>query len=139
MAICTFDLMICDMILMDELRGEFGVQYFWFVMALDALSFRDMTIPLNHTEVAPFTRHAPQNIPLMIKAPSVNFNISLGCEMAGSATSYGTREALSLPFRTSLEIVTDETIALMNSEMGSLDELGMTGGASQFHSPSQLP
>jgi hypothetical protein len=75
----------------------------------------------------------------MIKTPTINFNISLGCEMAGSATPYGTRKALSLPLRTSLEIVTDETIALMNSEMGSLDELGMTGSASKFHSPSQLP
>src|SRR4030043_1242733 len=75
----------------------------------------------------------------MIKTPTINFNISLRCEMAGSATPYGTRKALSLPLRTSLEIVTDETIALMNSEMGSLDELGMTGSASKFHSPSQLP
>jgi hypothetical protein len=57
MTICTFDLMVCDMILMDELRGEFGAQYFWFIMALDALSFRDMAIALNDTEMALFTGH----------------------------------------------------------------------------------
>ena len=57
MAIRTFDLMVCDMILMDELRGKFGVQYFWFIMALDALSFGDMAIALNDTEMALFTGH----------------------------------------------------------------------------------
>jgi hypothetical protein len=46
------------MILMDELRGEFGAQYFWFIMALDALSFRDMAIALDDTEMALFTGHA---------------------------------------------------------------------------------
>jgi hypothetical protein len=57
MTICTFDLMVCDMILMDELRGEFGAQYFWFIMALDALSFRDMAIALDDTKMALFTGH----------------------------------------------------------------------------------
>jgi hypothetical protein len=57
MAIRTFDLMVCDMIFMDELRGKFGAQYFWLIMALDALSFGDMTVALNDTEMAPFTGH----------------------------------------------------------------------------------
>jgi hypothetical protein len=74
----------------------------------------------------------------MIKIPAINFDISLWSEMAGGATAYGTRKALSLPFWTSLEIVADETVDLMNGEMGSLDELGMTGRASKLHSPSQL-
>jgi len=55
MAIRTFYLMVCDMIFMDELRGKFGVQYFWFIMTLDALSFGDMAIALNDTKMAPFT------------------------------------------------------------------------------------
>jgi hypothetical protein len=74
----------------------------------------------------------------MIETPTVNFNISLGCEMAGSATPYGTRKALSLPLWTSLEVVTDETVDLVNSEMGSLNQLGMTGRASKLHPSSQL-
>jgi hypothetical protein len=74
----------------------------------------------------------------MIETPTINFNISLRCEMAGGATPYGTRKALSLPLRTSLEVVTDETVDLMNGEMGSLDELGMTGRASKLHPSSQL-
>jgi hypothetical protein len=130
--------MVGDMILMDELRGKFGVQYFWLIMTLDALSFGDMAIALNDTEMAPFTGHTSCNILLMIKTPTINFNISLGCKMAGSATPYGARKAFSLPPWTSLEIVTDETIDLVNGEMGSLDELGMTGSASKFHPPSQL-
>jgi hypothetical protein len=32
----------------------------------------------------------------------------------------------------------DETVNLVNGEMGSLNQLGMTGRTSKFHSPSQL-
>jgi hypothetical protein len=32
----------------------------------------------------------------------------------------------------------DEAVDFVNSKVGSLDELGMTGGASKFHPPSQL-
>lgn len=57
MTISTFDFMVCNVILMDELRGEFGGQDFWLIMALDALSFGDMAVALNDTEMAPFTGH----------------------------------------------------------------------------------
>jgi hypothetical protein len=34
--------------------------------------------------------------------------------------------------------MTNETIDLMNGEVGSLDKLGMTGGTPEFHPSSQL-
>jgi len=127
------------MILMNKLRSVFGVQYFWLIMALDTFSFGDMTISLNHTEVALLTGYAPQNILLMIKAPSIDLNISLRCKMAGGTTSYSTRKTLSLSFRTSLIIVTDETVDFVDGQVGPLNQLSMAGGASKLHTPSQLP
>ena len=138
MAICAFDLMIGDMILMHELRGIFGAQYFRFIMTLDTFPFRDMTVPLNDIDMALLTGHPSCNILPMIEIPAFDLDVPFGLDVAGGTPSYGTRNAFLFPFRASLIVVTDETVDLMNSEMCSLNELGMAGRASKFHPPSQL-
>jgi hypothetical protein len=107
-------------------------------MTLDTFSFRNMSIPLNNTKMAFLTGNPSSNILPMIETPSINFNISLRCEVTRGATPYSTRKALPFPFGTSLVVVADETVGFMNGEVHSLNELGVTGGASKFHPPSQL-
>jgi hypothetical protein len=104
-------------------------------MALNTFSFGDMTVPSNDIDMAPFTGNPSCNIFPMIETPSFDFNVSLGFDMARGTTSYGTRNALFLPFRASLIVVTDKTVDFMNGEVGSLNELGVAGGASQFNPP----
>jgi len=137
-AIGAFDLVVGDMILMYELRGVLGAQYCRFIMALDTFSFRNMSIPLNNTEVAFLTGNPSFDILPMIETPSINFNISLRCEMTRGTTPHSTRKALPFPFGTSLVVVADETVGFMNGEVHALDELGMTRGATKFQPPSQL-
>jgi hypothetical protein len=130
--------MIGNMLLMCELGGIFCTQYERLVMAFNTLSFRNMAVPLNNTEMAFLTGHPSLNIFSMIEVPTINFNISLWCEMARGATPYSTRKTLPLPFGTSLVVMADETVCLMNGKVHSLNELGVTGGASKLHFPSQF-
>jgi hypothetical protein len=89
-AICAFDLVVSDMILVHELRGILGAQYFWFIMTLDTFSFRNMSIPLNNTKMAFLTGNPSFNILPMVETPSINFNISLRCKVTRGATPYST-------------------------------------------------
>jgi len=138
MAIGAFDFMIRDMILMHELRSIFSAQYFWFIMALDTLPFRNMTIPLNDVDMAPLTNNPSGNILPVIEIPPLNFDISFGLDMTGGASTYRTRNTLFFTLLAGLVIMADETVDFVNGEMGSLNQLGMTGRTSKFHSPSQL-
>jgi hypothetical protein len=97
--VCTFDLVVRNVILVHELRGIFGAQYLWLVVALDTFSLRDMTIPLNDADMAPFADDPPCNILPMIEIPTFDFNISFGFKMARATPSYSTGNALFLPFR----------------------------------------
>jgi hypothetical protein len=137
-AIGTFDLVIRHMILVQELRRVFGRQEFRLIMALDAFSLRHMTVPLNDVRMASLTGDASGNVLPVIEIPSLDFDISLGFNMAGGTSANRTGNTLLLPSRTRLIIMTDETVDLMNREMGSLDELRMASRAAEFHSSSQL-
>jgi hypothetical protein len=108
-------------------------------MALDTLPFRNMTIPLNNVDMAPLTDNPPANILPVIEIPPLDFDISFGFNMTGGASSYCTRNTLLLTLLAHLVVMADETVNLVNGEMGSLNQLGMTGRTSKFHSPSQLP
>jgi hypothetical protein len=137
-AICAFDLVVGNMILMHELRGIFGPQYLGFFMTLSTFPLRDMTISLNDINMAFFAGYPSFNILPMIEAPTFNFNVSFGLNMTGGTTTDGARNTFLFPSLTSPVVMTDETIGFVNGEVGSLDELCMTGGASKFNSPSQL-
>jgi hypothetical protein len=136
--VCTFDLVVRNVILMHELSRIFGAQYFWLIVALDTFPLRNMTIPLNNVDMAPLTDDPPCNILPMIKIPTFDFNISFGFEMARGTPSYRTRNALLLPSGASLVVVANETIDLMDGEVRSLNELGVAGRTAKFHSPPQL-
>src|SRR4030067_2020646 len=107
-------------------------------MAFNTLSLRDMTISLDHTEMTFLAGYPPFNILPMIETPSINFNISLRCEVTRDATPYGTRKAFPFPFGTSLIVMADEAIGFMDGKVHALDELGVTGGTPKLHFPSQL-
>jgi len=139
MAIGAFDFMVGHMISMHELRGIFGAQYFWLIVALNTFPLRNVTIPLNNTDMAPLTGNPSGNILPVIEIPPLDFNVSFGFDMTGGTSSYRTRNALLLTPRARLVVMADETIDLVNGEMGPLNQLRMTGGASKFHSSSQLP
>jgi hypothetical protein len=136
MAIGAFDFMIRDMILMHELRGILSGQQFRLIMALDTLPFRNMTIPLNDVDMAPLTDNPSGNILPVIEIPPLDFNISFGLNMAGGTSTYRTRNTLLFTLLAGLIVMADETVDFVNSEMGSLNELGVAGRASKFHSPS---
>jgi hypothetical protein len=137
-AICTFDLVVGDMIFVHELRGIFGAQYFGFIVALDAFPLRDMAVPLHHIVVAPITDDLPCNILPMIKIPTFDFNISFGFDMARGTPSYSTRNAFLLPSWASLVVVADETVDLVNGKVCSLNQLGVASRTAKFHPPPQL-
>ena len=135
-AIGALNLMVRHMVLMHELRGIFRRQNFRLIMALDAFSFWNVTVPLNHMNVTPLTGNPSGNILPVIEIRAFYFDVSFGFNMAGGASSNGAGNALLLSLRASLIVMTDETIDLMNGEVRPLDELGMAGGAPEFHPSS---
>ena len=138
MARRTFDLMIRHMFLVKGLRRIFRREYFRFVMAFNTLSLGHMGISLNHTEMTLFASDPSFNILPMIETPTINCNISLRLNVAGGATPDRTGNTLLFPSQTRPVVVADETVGLMNGEVQSLHNLGMAGGTSKFHPPSQF-
>lgn len=138
MAIRTFDLMVGDMLLMHKLRGVFGCQDVRFIMALDAFPLRDTAVSLNHIDMASLTLHPSCNIFPMVEIPVFDLNIPLRLYMAGDTTSHSTGDALLLTLRACSKVMADETVDLVDSQMGALDKLGMATGAPEFHPSSQL-
>jgi hypothetical protein len=90
MAICTFDLMVCDMILVHGLRGVFGTQEFRFVMALDTFPLRDVGVSLHHIDMTLLTDNPSRNILPMIETPAFDLNVSFRLHVARGATAYRT-------------------------------------------------
>jgi hypothetical protein len=86
----AFDLVVGDMFLMHELRGIFRTQDERFVMTFQTLSFRDMAISLNHTEMALLTSHPSCNILSVIEAPTFDLDIPFRLDMTGGTPSDST-------------------------------------------------
>jgi hypothetical protein len=89
-AICAFDLVVGDMILMHELRGIFGAQYFRYIMALDTFSLWNMGVSLHDIVMALLTGHPSFNILPMIETPTFDLNVPFGLNMTRGTTAYGT-------------------------------------------------
>jgi hypothetical protein len=83
----TLDLVVGDMFLMHELRSIFRTQEDRFIMTFQTLSFRDMAISLNHTEMALFTGDSSFDILFVIKIPTFYLDIPFGFDMTGSTPS----------------------------------------------------
>jgi hypothetical protein len=126
------------MILVHELSGILGSQYFGFIMTLETLPFRDMTIPSYHIGMTFFAGHPSRNIFSMVKTPTLNLNVPFGFDVARGASSHRTRDTFLFPFRSGLKKVTDEAVGFMNRKVQSLNQLSMAGGASKVHAPSQF-
>ena len=92
-------------------------------MAFHTLSLWDMAIPLNNTEMAFLTSHPSGDILSVIEIPSLDPDVPLRLDMAGSTTPYRTRNTLLFSFLTGLIIMTDEAIDIVNSEVLSLNKL----------------
>jgi len=107
-------------------------------VALDALSFWNMAIPLQYAEMASFTGNSSRDIFSVIKVPSLNVDVSFRLNVAGGTSSHRTRKAVLLPFGTRLKVVTDKTIGFVDREMFALNKLGMAGGATKLHASSQF-
>lgn len=138
MARDTFAFVIRYMFPVERLRGIFGDKDLRFVMAFKAFSLRHMGIPLNDTEMTLFARNPSLNILPVIKIPTFDIDIAFGFNMAGGAASNGAGDAILLSLWTGLIVVADETVDFMNGEMGALNDLGMAGGATKLHPPSQF-
>jgi len=134
----ALDLMVGHVILVHELGRIFRAQDFRLIMALNAFTFGDVTVPLNDMDMTSFAGDPSRNILPVIETPALNFDIAFGFNMAGGTASHGTGNTLLLSCRPSIIVMTNETIDLMNGEVGSLDKLGMTGGAPEFHPSSQF-
>jgi hypothetical protein len=115
MTIHTLDFVVGDMVLMHELRGIFGVQYFGLMMALETLSLRDMAISLNDMNVAPLAGDPPGDIPPVIEIPALDIDVAFGLNVAGGAPSHRARDAFLFPFGPCPIEMTDEAVRLMDS------------------------
>jgi len=86
----ALDLVIGYVFLVHELRRILGAQNHGLVMALNAFPFRDMGISLNDVKMTLFAGYPSGDVLAVIEAPPFNLNISLGLDMAGSASADGT-------------------------------------------------
>jgi len=107
-------------------------------MTLETLSLRDMAVPSYHIDMTLFTSHTSCNILSMIKAPTFDFNVPFGLDVARGTSSDSTRYTFLLPSCSSSIKMTDKTIGFVNSEVSSLDKLSMARGAAKPYSSSQL-
>src|SRR4030042_2572492 len=126
------------MIFVHELRGILISQYFWFIITLETPSLREMAVPSYHIDMTLFTSHTSCNILSMIKAPTFDFNVPFGLDVARGTSSNSTRYTFLLPSCSSSIKMTDKTIGFVNSEVSSLDKLSMARGATKPYSSSQL-
>jgi len=107
-------------------------------MALETFPFRHMPIPSNNINMALFAGYPPCDILPMIKTPTFDLDVSFGFDVARSTTSHGAGYAFLLTFWASCVKMTEKTVGFVNSEVGSLNDLGVTSSAPQSHSSSQL-
>jgi len=87
MTVGTFDLMIGDVFLMEHLRSIFCAQKNGLVVALDAFSLRDVSIPLNHADMTFLTSDPSFNILPVIETPVFDLDVSLRLKMTRGATA----------------------------------------------------
>ena len=132
----TFDFMIRHVFSVKRLRRIFCNKDFRFVMAFNAFSLRHMGIPLNHAEMTLLARNPSLDILSVIEIPTLDIDITFGCDVAGGATSDGAGNAVLFPLWTGFIVVADEAVDFMNRQVSSLNDLSVAGGAAELHTPS---
>ena len=138
MTIRTFDLSVRHMLLMEDLWGMLCAENLRPFVTLEAFTFRDVAVSHNDIHMASLAGHTSGNIFAMIEVPPLHLNIPFGFNMARGTPSHSTGDAFLLSSWASPIEMADDTVGFMNREVGSLDELCMTAGASQSDPSFQL-
>jgi hypothetical protein len=120
-------LMVSNMILMEELLGVFCFEDLPLIMALETCVFLHVPVPGDHVRVTCLALNAPFHKLLVIEIKRIYLNVSPCLEMTGITSG----KVVLLPF--GLLEVADKAVLFRHSYMGSLDDLRMTGGASELH------
>ena len=134
----AFDLVVGDMFLVQHLGCKFGTQEDGFIMTFQALSLGNMAISLNNAEMALLASDSSGDILFVVEAPTLDPDIPFRLHVAGGTSPDGTRKTFLLPLGAGLIVVADEAINFMNRQVFALNQLSMTAGTAELHSPSQL-
>jgi hypothetical protein len=114
-AVGTFDLTIRDMFLMHEGGGMPRVEYLGFMMALETLPFRDMTVSLNDMNMALLAGDPPGDILPVIEIPALDADVAFRLNVTRSAPPHGTRDAFLFSCRPCTIKMADETVGFVDS------------------------
>ncbi len=120
-------LMVSNMILMEELLGVFCFEDFPLVVALEARVILHVPVPGDHVCVTCLALNTPFHKLLVIEIERIYLNVSPCLEMTGITSG----KVVLLPF--GLLEVADKAVLFRHSYVGPLDDLRMTGGASELH------
>jgi hypothetical protein len=116
-ALGAFELVIRYVVLVKRFGRILGAQDFRFIVTLHALPLRDVTVPLDNTDMTSLAGYSSCDVLPVIEVPSIHFDIPFGLKVAGSTSPDGAREAILLTFWACLVVVTDETVGLVNGEV----------------------
>jgi hypothetical protein len=115
------------MILMEELLGVFCFEDLPLIMALETCVFLNVPVPGDHVSVTCLALNTPFHKLLVIEIERIYLNVSSCLEMTGITSG----KVVLLPF--GLLEVADKAVLFRHSYVGSLDDLRMTGSASELH------
>jgi len=125
-------LVVSYMILVEELLGVFCFEDLPLIMALETCVFLHVPVPGDRVRMTGFALNAPFYKLLVIEIERIYLNISPCLEMTGITSG----KVVLLTF-TFLEMA-DEAVLFRYSYVGPLDDLRMTGGASELHISLEL-
>jgi hypothetical protein len=132
MAVKTFHFVVSNMIFMKDLVGVFCFEDFPLVVALEARVILHVPVPGYHVGVAGLALNAPLHKLLVIEIERIYLNVSPCLEMTGITSG----KVVLLSF--GLLEVADKAVLFRHSYVGPLDDLRMTGGASELHISLEL-
>ena len=135
-AAVTLDLMIGDMHAVHKFRGILRRQEFWLVVTLDAFIVRDGAIPLVDPLMTLHTEDPSLDVLPVVESHPFDLEIAFWLHMARPAIRE--KSIFLLVLKTRIVKVTDKTVPLGHGEVGTLNNLGVTGGAAQLLPPPQF-
>ena len=132
MAVKTLNLVVSNVIFVKELLGVFCFEDLPFVMALEAGVSLYVSVAGDHIGVTCLALNASFHKLLVIEIKRIYLNVSSRFEMTRVAPG----KIVLLPF--CLLEVADKAVFFCYGYVGPLDDLRMTGGASELHIPFHL-
>ena len=129
----TFHFVVGHMILVEKFRSVRGCQYLTLIMALKARKLRHVPVARYDRGVALLTFNPSGNVTLVVKNEVGTYlDVSPRFEVAGAAARY-----IFFLSRSLIEVA-DETFHVSYDHVGSLNNLGMAGGAAKLLVPPHL-